>query len=576
MKLKENMTWNVISILTTIFSLLFLSYSLLVTKPSSGYEISIYSTTPKIFWVSITMALINGIFLIILSIFDKIKRAWLIGVFEVFLCNIIMISLHVLKGYVFYFGRGDAASYIGLAKDINIFGHFSSSNFYPVISILLSISTQLSSISSIGMSKLLPAFFFVIYFVGYYCWAKSISNKKGFVLPVLLASIPIFFAWFPVSIYHQMLSVWTLPFFFYCLYRNQDIRYRLICIIMCIVYPFWHPLTAVFVCFYLIVWFLIDRYSNNTNKNVSLSLILISLVGMLAWFINQYALLDSMSVVVSQLFGLSDRPSAATQAVYQASKLGFFSTIKTIYLMINDDLIYYVLSLISAYILVKQNNSFFRKKLFPIIASLISGSILLFIIFILTGTHNALRLVNLNINMIFTPLLIGYLLYYIFQIKQKVKYFLVLLLIGASVSTSIISLYPSPMTKYPNEQVTQSDITGTKWLISKKSNEIGTSNIITPITRFSDLIYGRRYRKSRADIRSCFAIPDHFGIEHECRFPIDKNIYLTITDFDIRSYTEVWKDIDRYTKEDFYKLNLCDNADKIYENGELRNFLIYE
>ena len=95
MKLKENMTWNVISILTTIFSLLFLSYSLLVTKPSSGYEISIYSTTPKIFWVSITMALINGIFLIILSIFDKIKRAWLIGVFEVFLCNIIMISLHV-------------------------------------------------------------------------------------------------------------------------------------------------------------------------------------------------------------------------------------------------------------------------------------------------------------------------------------------------------------------------------------------------------------------------------------------------------------------------------------------------
>ena len=177
MKLKENMTWNVISILTTIFSLLFLSYSLLVTKPSSGYEISIYSTTPKIFWVSITMALINGIFLIILSIFDKIKRAWLIGVFEVFLCNIIMISLHVLKGYVFYFGRGDAASYIGLAKDINIFGHFSSSNFYPVISILLSISTQLSSISSIGMSKLLPAFF-VIYFVGYYCWASQLVIRR--------------------------------------------------------------------------------------------------------------------------------------------------------------------------------------------------------------------------------------------------------------------------------------------------------------------------------------------------------------------------------------------------------------
>lgn len=573
---KKNITLNRLTIIMTILSFILLAYALIVVamNPSAGYEISIYSATPIIFWVAITIGLLNGLILIVSSIFYKVGKAWAIGIFQVLLCNVTIISLYAFRGYVLYLGRGDAASYIGMAKDISIYGNYSG-NFYPIISMLISITAQLSSISLIDISKYLPALFFVIYFVGNYCWAKSISTEKSFILSVLLASTPIFFAWFSVSIYHQMLAVWTLPLFFYCLHRNQDFSYRLICIVMCIIYPFWHPITSVFVCLYLIIWFLVDRHNNKTDNNVSLTLILLSLVSMLAWFINQYVLLRDMTVIVSQLLGISDNPSTVVRAEYYASKLGLSTAIKSLYLMINDEIIYYALSLISSYYIFKQN-TMFRKKLLPVVACFIAGSFFLLINFFMTYTHTPDRIINLNFNMIFTPLLVGYLLYYIFRKRQKVKYTLALFLIGFAILTSVISLYQSPITMRPNDQITKRDVSGMNWLIDKKSPEFMTVNVMSPVSRFSDLIYGYSYKKGKDDLRINYNVPDHLGIKNKLIFPIDTSSYLSITDYDIRSYTELWKDIDRYAKEDFYKLNLCDNVDKIYENGELRNFLIYE
>jgi hypothetical protein len=298
----EKETWHRITLSSTVVTFLLLSYSLLViaSTPVTSYELSIYSQTPAIFWVAVLSGLLNGLFLISLQIYlGENRRMWILGLFEAVFCNCLVISLYALRGYVSYLGRGDVSTYIGYAKDINDYGHFGD-NFHPVTSILISQLSQLANFSVTSVSKFVPSFFFAIYVLSIYCWSKSTISDRRFVMSSVMASTPVFFAWFSTSIYHQVLSVWTLPLFFYLLQRNSDYRFRVFCIIFSIIYPFFHPITGLVFFLYLLVWFLSERFidvSATKIKNVSGSLLLVSFAGLVAWFIQQYALLRSIRLI---------------------------------------------------------------------------------------------------------------------------------------------------------------------------------------------------------------------------------------------------------------------------------------
>src|SRR5659263_270249 len=170
------------------------------------------------------------------------------------------ISLYALRGYVLYYGRGDIASYVGQVKDIITYG-YTNNNIYPISAILISQICQLTNISVIGISKYLPSLFFTIYVLSIYCWSKSLIPDKKFVLLSLIASTPIFFAGFSTSIFNELLAVLTLPLFFHCLQKSPDIRFKILCIIMLLLYPFFHPMVAIFVFFYLAVIFIQENTS---------------------------------------------------------------------------------------------------------------------------------------------------------------------------------------------------------------------------------------------------------------------------------------------------------------------------
>lgn len=569
---------NRLIMLTTTFSCLSFIYALLIilNNPSKGYELSIYSATPAIFWIAITIGLVNGIFLIVCSMFDSNKKMWLFGAFEIVFCNAIVISLYALRGYVLYLGRGDVTSYVGMAKDISIYGHIPDYNFYPMSSILISQISQLSYLQVIDISKYLPSLFFVLYVFFVYCWAKSMINDKYFILNVFIASAPIFFAWFTTSIYHQFLSVMILPLFFLCLQKNQNYGYRILCIVICVTYPFWHPIIAIIVCAYLMAWFLAERYCYNINiKKVSLTLVLISVTCLTLWFINQYLLLKSIRSIILQLVNLLQVPSTASQAGNIASKLGLMSAIKSLYLMINDEIIFYILSFISTIYITKQN-IIIKKKLFPILMCFAIGTIILLVMFFSARIHTPDRLINLNFNMIFTPLMVGWLLYKLLLKKKKFLYILLIFLIFISAGTSIISLYPSPITMRPNDQVSYKEVKGMNWLISHKSIKLKTVDVLSPVRRYADLIYGYEIGRDRWDMIRDLILPDHFGINNQNLLPMDAERYLVITDFDVRAYAEVWENIHRFNRDDFYKVDLCTNVDKIYENSELRSYLVHQ
>jgi len=557
----------------TSFVMLAIALIILASEQAQGYEISIYQSTNILLWVSVFFGICNGFILLVLSLREETRRLWVLGAFQIVFCNCILISLYALKGYFQILFRGDLATYLGMIKDITVFGSISPDNVYPLPPILFSQLEQVSSLSPLMLSKILPSLFFIIYFIGIICWSKEVLNDKKYVALVTISSIPLFFAWFSPTIYFQMLSVWTLPLFFFIIYRcHTHTSFKVLFFIMCFVYPFWHPITSIFTCVYLGSVYayeqLFSRKKPAQNHLLTLTLLFFAIVCLLFWMITQLILLKSATRVFEQIIGLLEGYTTADVARYYITRLGFVDTLRSAYLMFNDDLIYYLLSIVGiAYVL---KNKKMKERFLPIIICLVVGSLLLFLFFFFARIHTVDRLLNLNFNMVFTPFLVGLVFLTILNTeKSRKKTILVVVLSGLvllSTLTAMVSLYQSPLTIRPNDQTTESEIQGANWLISNKEFGVNVANILSPLCRYSDFIYGHEYTKSRKDLDLRMIMPDHFGSVGYTLSIQDKDVYIVVTTFDKYSYSVIWQSVNRFSKSDFTRLNFYSNCYQVYDS----------
>jgi len=571
-------SFNRLILLSTILSQIFLLISLisLIENPYTKYELSIYSFTPIIFWIAVAYGLLSSVFLPFLALQSRRRFPIIITLFNFCIFSFVLLSLYSLRGYPLYLGRGDVSSYIGMARDIGIYGVIPNYNFYPFTSLLISQLGFVIDTDILLIACYVSTFFIINYYLSMYCWSKSILPEKSFVVAAVIASAPIFFAWFSTSIYHNLLTVLTIPLFFYCLQNRSDLRFKILGTILTVSYPFWHPMVAMWIFIYLLILFSFENFFSiqGINKTkISFILLLLSLTSILAWIVHQYSILKSFGRIISQLLGLISTPSSSDQAEYYVHQLVVSETGISSFLpllMINDEIIYYLLSLASIFYILSVKKHGLR--ILPIYVIFFIGSLCLIIVFFFARIHSPIRLMNLNSNMIFTPLLVGYLLYIFNQNKDNAKRYLVFALITFALISSMITVYPSPVVMRPNEQIMASDISGMKWLISEKNSNIGVADIMTPIFRFSDLIYGYNFTRGRNDLQRTYVFPNHFGFNENIPL-VDRNRYFVISEYDIISYTDVWSDLNKFTNLDFLRLEIIIGVNKLYNNGEFKTYV---
>ena len=108
--------------------------------PTIGYEPSIYSATPPILWASVIISMVCGISIIFSQIMNKgyqRNKRWLVGLFLIFLCFTLCLSVYIIRGYDIWDLNGDTASHIGYVNSIISDGHapdglFGSDLIYPI------------------------------------------------------------------------------------------------------------------------------------------------------------------------------------------------------------------------------------------------------------------------------------------------------------------------------------------------------------------------------------------------------------------------------------------------------------
>lgn len=559
-------------LLSTSISFMLISYSLLlvVRKPVIGYEISIYSSTPLIFWISLLFSLINGIFLLLSSISTRSNKQFNLGFFQIIFCNALLVFLPKLKNYTLIMGRGDNADYVGYAMDVSIYGHIPSFNFYPYTSVLISQISQILTISALEVSKYIPSLFVIIYMLSIYCWAKSLKQDRSFIIYSIIASTPLFFAWFFPTIYYMLISTLILPLLFYTLNKNNDFRYRILVIIICLVLPFTHPIVSLIFLLYLVCMYLEEVLSNSKSHKVSLRLIMIFLITSSIWYLAQYSITKDAIMIVRQIENsLLMRSSGATTltvAAGYANKLGFLTAIRSLLIMTFDEFTYYIFSLLSILFIFKNA----EKGLKFVSLCFIFGSIFYIFLFVSSRAHTPYRFINLDVNMIFTPLLLGYLMVFLRkQYKIVLNLFIIL-----SVITTVASLYQSPIITYPSDEFTAYDISGGKWLVDHKSEDIPTIGLLSRLHRYSSLIYGSNYTSThKSSVIPWSNFPENLSSLEIDVFPINSTRYFLITEYEKQAYSTVWKGVGQFSESSLTNVNYCKNVYRIYDNQEFSTYL---
>jgi hypothetical protein len=467
-------------------------------------------------------------------------------------------------------GRGDNADYVGYANDVSIYGYIPNYNFYPYTSVLISQISQILNISVLEVSKYIPALFIIVYMLSIYCWAKSFKQDQNFVTYSVIASVPLFFAWFFPTIYYMLISTLILPLLFYILNKNSDSRYRVLVVILCLILPFTHPIISLIFLSYLICMYVEEILSDKPHK-VSLPLIMIFLITSSIWFLGQYALTKNAITILEQiqntLLQRSSDTTTLTVATGYFDKLGYLTAIKSLLTMTFDELMYYTFSLLSIFFIFKNS----EKGLKPISLCFIFGSIFYIFLFISSQAHTPYRFINLDANMIFTPLLLGYLM-----VSLRKRYRMILsLIIILSVITAVASLYQSPITTYPNDQFTAYDISGGKWLVDYKNENIPTITLLSPLNRYSSLIYGSKYTSiHKSSVRPWSSFPTDLNSFEIGIFPANFTQYFLITEYEKQAYSTVWKGVGQVNESDLTSVNSCKNVYHIYDNQEFSSYLV--
>ncbi|WP_243684980.1 hypothetical protein [Methanosarcina barkeri] len=568
--------------------------------PATGYESSIYRSTPLIVWFILLLSTVCGVFIVLSQICDvKLgKYLWKIGLLIIYLCYITFISLFIIRGYYLWCMSGDPASHIGWIKQIILTSHVSKDIIYPILHIF---STQIYCISNINIlliSKLLPLFFGILYVPFMYILSKIIFRDKREIILSTLASTTLVNSWYLNFTPNACANLYfpLVMFIILKVISVNDVRWEILVVIMAFMYPILHPV-PILTCFVLISTLFLPGYiyaKKNTRSTaiksryslrLKITLLFLLFVWSITWISSFYvweSTIRNINMLVSE--GGPLKVTELASNINYAKGYGYNVTEQVLKKM-GGSLLYVLVAIVSFPIVWKNKNKEYNN-LFSLFGPLFIICFLILIIYFSNLPFDPLRMVTYTTTI--STMFIGYLLYYFIKkikTENKKTYIygligLVFLLFIVWINT-ILTLYPSPYILGSNFQTTQSEVHGMNWLFENRNLDIEITGINFEPIRFGDLLLTSKQKKLQKlywYIPRYLRIPYHFGYDNKSTLSnhYNQSLYMTINEKDKLIYKDVFPEMAeiRWIPSDFEKLNFDVSLDKIYSSKGVEVFYI--
>jgi len=565
-------------------------------NPATGYEVDIYESTPLLTWTLLIFAAVCGAGIIIQQAVTggyNSSRMWLTGLMLLVISRFSLLYVPYIRGYFTW--SGDNISHWGLVKNILSSGAFSTGNLYPITHSLLAQIILITNVPIQYVTNLSTAFLSVFFIIATYLLATTILPKRSQQLTATaIAGIVFIEGGYDVLLMPNGWSILMIPLLFYFYFKRQsNLAYAILFLLTLAIYPFFHPISAltigaVLLAILIVKWFLYRILKKKGSLVVMLrpTTILTPFMFLMIIFIMWILAFNLFKVNIRLMWEqiTSGGPDVMGEIGDILSKIhmsGFDAVILYIKLYGSSTFII-ILSLIGILLIVLKLIKIKDNETLPpvidiAIAFLSFGFLYLLYLAGLPGMQSVGAHRMLAYVVLFSPVLGAVALYGIIQFI-RFKYLscivlMVLLMIPGWLSFR--GLYRSPYNIYANLQITQADMTGMTWLISKKSTIEGCVHIISPPFRYASGILGMTGPSIRYDIRS-IQMPAHFGY-HEYttlgeQFSADK--YVGITKVDSIVYSILLSVLDRFNESDFVKLDEDHTVRHLYSNGEMNVYYV--
>jgi hypothetical protein len=577
---------------------MFLSISLLIAHqyPAIGYELDIYESTPVLTWVFLILAMVGGggiIYYQVVTNGYETCRIWMVGLSILILSRFALVLVPYIRGYVGW--SGDYMGYQAATNDIIYTGYFTYNDYYPVCHTLIAQVAGLTGISIYLVTTIGTAFMSVIFIMSAYLLAKVLNLNRGHqMLASLLAGIVLIAGTYNVIMTTYGWSVLMMPMVFYFYLSKRTISYTLGLLILVILYPFFHPLSCLLLILALIImemakWLLPVVLNPTADAKISIydaklraPIILIASVIFLTWILSKTMFNPNIRLLMEVI----NAPSMSDKFIHlqeSVSKLKIYGFDFVILLskMFGYDIILIILSLIAIMLILRQVQYHNRINELKGILSIACA-------FIFYGLLYAAYLMGLpgmqpfgqgqwdqrylGLMMIFTPLLAALTLYNLSALPnyKKYTYVSIICLLATCSILSIASIFDSPYTMRPSLQITQMDMTATRWFVNKKDTNVICAVIKSSPGNTAMGFMSAAEMSSRLDLRAV-QFQDHLGYDEYAtigaQYSSDK--YSMIGKKDRIIYSTVWEAVGRHTKNDFAKLEEDHTVNKLYTNNEI-------
>lgn len=559
------------------------------SHPTTGFELSIYRSTPAEFWASIVLSMSISAILIFSAPSLLVRR-----ISGVMVCGgaSLITALPLIRSY-FYFGESDAMAQLGWLVDM-IKGVADPSTLpYPGIHLIAVILHSVLGISPSRSLLLVIPVFVAIFLIFISLTVREFGNRgisigllsATLLLPINIVRLPVLQ---PVPTSQAVLFVIFPIFIIIRLYFTSNSGYRILFILSSASLVLLHPQHALNLLLWLSV--LVIYFLSRGNRSASSTVLLTSILGiLLAYWISTRNVFGGATRRL--LAGFLTNPSINTQVsdkgdVLQA--LGgsivevfikeftlalLFGLLMCIYFIVKlirlekgDDQIVLpaIIGLIpvaligAMYLSAGILNQFFRYTAFVLVVGTVFGSILLRDKFqSCVDDRGALA-------------------------RTVIALFFILCIIW-----SVPMMYKSPYIYQSSAGIPYSHMVGYQTSFKYQDPTVTYANIRTPIFRYRAAIYGTKSSSQGIDMAPVdnlltpldlernsglnSKVPFHFG-RQRLRTIIPSQIYLVITDADKIEDSELFEGY-YYNENDYQYLNNTAGINKIQTNGE---FTIYQ
>lgn len=564
-------------------------------SPATGFESSIYSSTPLSFWLCLLLGIGFGIFIIIYQIYQQNfkNNLWILGLLLILIGNTVALSLPVIRGYYLWNGSGDAGYHIGTIQNLLITGHIEK-NAYPFIHIYIAQISEILGIGVIPIVSRITIFFGILYMVFLYLAARALLPRKEQILLTCLAGAALIHGWFN-TVSPNGLGNLLFPLILFLLIKSSSsssFSWRILFIIIIILIPLIHPLIAFISLIMLIslriiagIMYSKARHSVTTNEFVSIKpawgTILLLLFWAATWISISSSFIwgDIIRNVSEALRGASpNQIQSLVNNINYAAEYGYsiINYFTKIYLI---TAIYGIIALVAFPILIKKNAHEPKLKMITAFYSpLVVISLIMIFFYFLNLPMAPGRMEIYIIIMLF--FMMGFPLFEFIRWSRTRKRALSLIsivlvglfLFGASFS-GMAKLYPSPYTYDVSSQNTHSEISGMDWFLKQKDITIYSAGWYFAPYRYAEFLLTTEEKQTRNDLSLYVTkdLPFHLGYDLYTNLGnyFNTDVYIILRDLNRKVYTEIYPEMAniRLLPDDFNKLEQDSTVNKLYENG---------